>query len=302
VATTLLAVHPSAAPSPREIPLCVDLDGTLIRTDLLFESLLAAVRRRWWIIFLAPFWLLRGRPFLKQRLADAADFDPALLPYRHELLAWLREEKSRGRRLILATGSHHKLASAVARHLGIFDEVMATDAVTNLTSHSKAKRLIHEFGPGGFDYVGDSSADVAVWKHARRRIAAGAAARRPQGFDAAFGEHKSKLRILTKQLRVKHWVKNILVFLPLAAGHRILEPLMVLRALLDFTGRNTLQIKNRVEWFLPVNGLIGRAGLDPAGLGGLIESLRKSDDPVIALFANLEAVAPRTPDRVLPLL
>ena len=76
----------------------------------------------------------------------------------------------------------------------------------------------------------------------------------------------------------------------------------VLRALLDFTGRNSSQVKNRAEWFLPVNGLIGRAGLDPVGLGGLIELLRKSDNPVIALFANLESVAPRTPDRVLPLL
>jgi hypothetical protein len=77
---------------------------------------------------------------------------------------------------------------------------------------------------------------------------------------------------------------------------------MLLRALLDFIGRNTFQMKNRVEWFLPVNGLIGRAGLDPVGLGRIMDLLRKSDDPVIALFANLEAAAPRTPDRVLPLL
>jgi len=76
----------------------------------------------------------------------------------------------------------------------------------------------------------------------------------------------------------------------------------VLRALLEFTGRNSFQVKNRLEWFLPVNGLIGRAGLDPAGLAGLSESLRKSDDPVIAFFARLEAVAPRTPDKILPLI
>lgn len=102
---------------------------------------------------------------------------------------------------------------------------------------------------------------------------------------------------------VEHFREKCSLYNDLAAAvPKAADREIVLRAMLDFTGRNTLQIKNRVEWFLPVNGLIGRAGLEPAGLGGLIESLRKSDDPVIALFANLEAVAPRTPDRVLPLL
>jgi len=102
---------------------------------------------------------------------------------------------------------------------------------------------------------------------------------------------------------VEHFREKCALYTDLAAAvPTAADRETVLRALLDFTGLSALPIKNRVEWFLPVNGLIGRAGLDPAGLGGLAESLRKSDNPVIALFANLEAVAPRTPDRVLPLL
>lgn len=235
MASTLLAARPPQPDTVRDVPLCVDLDGTLIHTDLLFESLLAAIRHRWWIVFLAPFWLLKGRAHLKHRLASVGPFDPALLPYREDFLAWLREEHSAGRQLILATGSTLVLAEAVSRHLGIFDRVMASDEKFNLTGHRKADRLIHEFGAGGFDYAGDSSADIAVWKYANRLIAAGAAVnRKGHCFHRSFADRRSELRALAKQLRPKHWVKNVLVFVPLLAGHKMLEPAPALRALAAF--------------------------------------------------------------------
>lgn len=218
----------------RQVPLCIDLDGTLIRTDLLFESLLDVLKRCWWTVFLLPLWLLRGRAFLKGRLAAAAVIDPSLLPYRADLLAWLRKERESGRRIILATGTNRKLACDVAEHLQIFDQVMASDAGLNLTGSAKARKLVGAFGDAGFDYAGDSAADDAVWKHARRRIAAGAAVGRPLPFEISFAEHSSKLRALIRALRPKHWVKNVLVFVPLVAGHKIFEIDLVLRACIAF--------------------------------------------------------------------
>jgi len=212
----------------------VDLDGTLIRTDLLFESLLDAVKRRWWIVFLLPLWLLQGRAYLKQRVAECAELDPAILPYRPDLLAWLRQQRAEGRRMILTTGANGKLAGDVAEHLQLFDEVMASDATVSLTGRVKAHRLIGEFGEGGFDYAGDSSADEAVWKHARGKIATGAAANHPQSFELVFAERASKLHALIRALRPKHWVKNVLVFVPLFAGHKFFDVSLVLRACIAF--------------------------------------------------------------------
>ena len=157
-------VTPLASPNP----LVVDLDGTLIKTDLLWESLAQLLRRNPFA-FSVLFWWMRGRAFLKQQLARRVKIDPAALPY-HELPAFFREQKAAGRKLILATASDRDMALPVANHVGLFDEVLGSDGKTNLRSANKLKVLTEKFGERGFDYAGNSAADFAVWRGAREAI------------------------------------------------------------------------------------------------------------------------------------
>jgi apolipoprotein N-acyltransferase len=148
----------------------VDLDGTLIKTDLLWESLAQLLRRNPFQLFPVLVWWLRGRAFLKQQLARRIAIDPASLPYNRSFLAFLREQKSAGRKLVLVTASDRDMALPVASHVGLFDEVLASDGRTNLRGKNKLKALTEQFGERGFDYAGNSSADLAVWRGARMAI------------------------------------------------------------------------------------------------------------------------------------
>jgi apolipoprotein N-acyltransferase len=157
-------------PKINPIPLCVDLDGTLIKTDLLWESLARLLRRNPPAIFAVLFWWARGRAFLKHQLARRVKIDPAALPYNEAFLNFLREQKDTGRKLILATASDLKMALPVANHTGLFDEVVASDGKTNLRGANKLKTLTEKFGERGFDYAGNSAADLAVWRGAHEAI------------------------------------------------------------------------------------------------------------------------------------
>jgi apolipoprotein N-acyltransferase len=162
--------QPPAAPPANPIPLVVDLDGTLIETDLLWESLARLLRRNPFSLFAILFWWTRGRARLKQQLARRVQIDPAALPYNHKFLDWLREQKSAGRKIFLATASDLRMARPVADHVGIFDEVLGSDGKTNLRGGNKLKVLVQKFGERGFDYAGNSAADLAVWRGAREAI------------------------------------------------------------------------------------------------------------------------------------
>jgi apolipoprotein N-acyltransferase len=162
---------------PQNVPLVVDLDGTLIRTDMMWESLSRLLRRNPLAIFQILFWWTRGRALLKQKLAARVKIDPATLPYHEQFLAWLRTEKSSGRKIILATASDLKMAQPIAAHVGLFDEVLASDGKTNLRSENKLRALTEKFGVRGFDYAGNSSADFAVWRGSREAVVVNASAR-----------------------------------------------------------------------------------------------------------------------------
>ena len=151
-------------------PLVVDLDGTLIKTDLLWEALARLLRRKPLMLLAVLFWWMRGRAFLKRQLARRVTIDPAALPYYEPFLAFLREQKKAGRKLILATASDRNMALPVANHVGLFDEVLGSDGKMNLRGANKLKVLIAKFGERGFDYAGNSSADLAVWRGAREAI------------------------------------------------------------------------------------------------------------------------------------
>jgi apolipoprotein N-acyltransferase len=161
---------PAEIPPGNSIPLVVDLDGTLIKTDLLWESLARLLRRNPFALFAILFWWTRGRAFLKKKLAARVKIDPAALPYNEPFLKFLREQKSAGRKIILATASDLQMAKPVADYTGLFDEVLGSDGKTNLRSGNKLKVLFAKFGGRGFDYAGNSSADLAVWRGAREAI------------------------------------------------------------------------------------------------------------------------------------
>jgi 4-hydroxybenzoate polyprenyltransferase len=220
-------------------PLCVDLDGTLIRSDLLVESALALLAHQPWAIFSMLGWLFRGKAHLKRQIAQRVDLDPAALPYNQELLAWVADQRPK-RHVVLCTASDAKLATPVAEHAAVFDEVIASNGEVNLSGSNKAKALVDRFGDKGFDYIGNAPVDLAVWKHAHAALvveggqALSKAASRVARVERRFEVRSGGLKAWTKALRVHQWIKNVLVFLPLLASHRVFEVGTVALALLAF--------------------------------------------------------------------
>ncbi len=215
------------------MPLCVDLDGTLITADLLWESCARLAKNRPLDLFAVPLWLAKGRANLKRQLASRVTLDAASLPYNEPFIEYLRTEKSAGRRLLLVTASDRELAEKVSAHLGLFDEVMGSDGLTNLKSTAKAEALVARFGEKGFDYAGDSSADLAVWPRARGALLVGAQplvarqARAKSNVLAEFPRPTNIPKAIFRLLRPHQWVKNVLVFVPLITSHLISQPPML---------------------------------------------------------------------------
>jgi 4-hydroxybenzoate polyprenyltransferase/phosphoserine phosphatase len=208
-------------------PIVVDLDGTLIRTDMLHESALRVMRDKPLHLLRIPYWLTRGKAFLKSRLASQTDFDPASLPYNQDVLAWLRVQRDAGRRLILCTASDRTIAEPIAEYVGLFDEVMASEGTANLAGRNKAAALEERFGRGGYDYVGNSSADLHVWQSARRAIVVNASERLAREaakvceVEQEFPSPALGLGIVRRVLRAHQWMKNVLLFVPLLAAHDV---------------------------------------------------------------------------------
>jgi apolipoprotein N-acyltransferase len=153
-----------------QVPLVVDLDGTLIKTDLLWESLAQWLRRNPFTLIPILFWWTSGRAYLKRRLSRRVQLNPAALPVNEKFLAWLREQKASGRKIVLATASDLQMAKPVADYFHVFDDVLASDGRTNLRGENKLKALEERFGKRGFDYAGNSSVDFAVWRGARKAV------------------------------------------------------------------------------------------------------------------------------------
>jgi 4-hydroxybenzoate polyprenyltransferase/phosphoserine phosphatase len=220
---------PASTSTAQDVPLCVDLDGTMIRTDSLVESVLAAVKARPYRAVLLPFWAMRGKAYFKKKAAEGGQLDPATLPYNLELLEYLKLEKSAGRTLVLATGANEAVGRGVGDHLGIFDLVLASDEQRNLTGRRKSEELIGRYGARGFDYVGDSDADLHVWSEARSALLVNCSPRTVQRVRQQTPVVKTfstgtNWIDLVRALRVHQWAKNLIVFLPLVASHRAFDP------------------------------------------------------------------------------
>jgi len=153
-----------------EPPLFVDLDGTLISGDTLHISLRRLLRRRPWVFLWLPFYVLKGRAGFKAHVANHVTLDPARLPYRRDVLEYLKQEKHRGRTLILATAAHRSIGEPVARHLGFFDRVMASGGDHNLKGRGKLEAILDAVDGGPFDYMGDSAADIPLFEKARESL------------------------------------------------------------------------------------------------------------------------------------
>ncbi len=223
-----------------QTPLCVDLDGTLIHSDLLLESFLLLIKANPLYLFLVPLWLLGGKAKLKAEIASRVQLNGSALPYTKPLLTWLEAQKAAGRKLWLCTASDHRLAQAVADHVGFFDGVLASDGKTNLAGRHKAAELVKRFGDKGFDYAGNHTVDLGVWAHARRAIVVNAGASlQAAAAKVATVEHVVQpqpggIKVVTKALRVHQWAKNGLIMVPLLAAHRMTDVATLSQARLAF--------------------------------------------------------------------
>jgi 4-hydroxybenzoate polyprenyltransferase len=210
------------------------LDGTLIATDTLWESVLLLLRHNFLQCFLLPLWLIKGKAYFKHKIAQHVTLDVATLPYRENVLTFLQREKASGRMLVLATAAHQTIAQAVASHLKLFDDVIASDAHTNMKGTTKRDALKQRFGV--YDYIGDSRADLPILQAAHESflVAHSAALREHCPPDNVFSVPKSSWLVWLKVLRPHQWVKNVLIFLPLLLSHQLLEPGKLENALLAF--------------------------------------------------------------------
>jgi 4-hydroxybenzoate polyprenyltransferase len=221
-------------------PVCVDLDHTLLKTDLLYETLILLLKRHPGFLIALPFWLLKGKAHLKRQLALRVQPEVAELPFRDELVTFLRSEKESGRRLVLVTAADRALAESVGKHLDIFDEVIASGENENLKGPNKARRLEERFGAKGFDYVGDSRSDLAVWRSARKALIVTNSGRFTKWVgkvipvEKVFSRSDGSIISLVKACRLHHWSKNLLVFVPIVTSHKIFDPAILAKGWLAF--------------------------------------------------------------------
>jgi len=206
--------------------LVVDLDGTLVLGDTLDESLAGALKRMPHLIFVLPFWLLRGRAYFKRQIARYCLPDPSCLPYHPEIFDFIKQQRARGREIVLATAADRGIAESVARHTKLFDHVIASDGVTNQSGSCKLASIKQHVGARSFGYVGNSVADIPIWREAEQIWVAARgdkviAAIRRAGLtpDQIFPVPAVSLSTVAKLLRPHQWSKNLLLFVSLTLAH-----------------------------------------------------------------------------------
>jgi len=210
----------------KKAPICVDLDGTLVFTDMFAETALSAIRKNILNLFLIPVWLLKGRAFAKKKLAESSSVDPSHLPYNNDLIAFLKKEREAGRKLVLVTASDKQAAVLIADHLNMFDEVIASDGSNNLKGKVKSSKLLKVFGEKEFIYAGNDTSDLHVWKNAQSAIMVNtphALSKAVRGLVPVIHEstnRKNTFKELLRALRTYQWIKNILVFVPLIVSEK----------------------------------------------------------------------------------
>lgn len=224
-----------------KIPLCVDLDGTLVHTNTLFEATLVAVKQNPWFILKLALSLSKGKAAIKHVIGTHTSLQSLVLPYNNEFLRWLKDQYANGRTLILATASDKKIADAVAKELGIFQEVIASTREIPVSAANKYAVLCKRFGEKKFAYAGNSHADITVWecaasavlvhtnpnvtKHTRNII--------PIEAEFLRADH-TYAKTIGRTIRIHQWAKNLLLFTAPIAAHKISDPQILIDAIIGF--------------------------------------------------------------------
>jgi 4-hydroxybenzoate polyprenyltransferase len=205
-------------------PLVVDLDGTLINTDVLYEKVIMLLRKNPLYIFRCFLWLLKGKVHFKNEIFKIVHLRYELLPWNKELLSFLQTESAKGRKLILATASLQSSAEEIARIHPIFDEIYGTEEV-NLKGLNKLKLLVEKFGESKFDYIGNSHSDLEIIASARYSYLVNPSrslerkVREVSDLRYTWRSKKLRLRDYVKAIRAYQWIKNLLIFVPLLTSH-----------------------------------------------------------------------------------
>ena len=215
-------------------PLCVDLDGTLIKLDTLHQAVLLLIRQKPSTLFLLPQWIRKGRAFTKNEVARRQSLNVENLPYNNKLLSYIKSEKNKGRTIILVTASNYRTAEAVSKHLGCFDEVLSSSESMNLFGSVKRDILKEKYST--FDYAGDSISDLPVWAASRKKILVNPSRKtlKKQSSDLVIVDKDPVSQSIPKTLRVHQWIKNFLLFLPILLAHQLNKTFLITDAVFAF--------------------------------------------------------------------
>ncbi|MCE9642929.1 MAG: UbiA family prenyltransferase [Candidatus Andersenbacteria bacterium] len=223
------------------VPLCVDLDGTLVRTNTLLETTLITLKKNPFFLISLVKGLPRGKAFVKRLIGKQFSTDPATLPYNTEFLDWIRQERANGRTLILATASDELIAKKIADYLGIFSAIIASTPEKSVTADGKALVLCAMYGSSNFSYAGNSHSDLSVWNCSNNAILVDAPnnitsqIKKEVHIEKEFTTHTApKLKVIAKTMRIHQWVKNTLLFIPALAAHELFQTHTAIQAIVGF--------------------------------------------------------------------
>ena len=220
--------------------LYVDLDGTLVKTDLLLESFFRLLAKNFLYLFLVPLWALQGKAHLKNEIARRVSLNCDLLPYNEKLISFLEEQKSRQRHLVLISASNQKLVDDVTRQSSLFSQGIGSSPTVNMKGSRKLEKILELSGDAPFDYAGNESADLKIWARARTAIVVSSGpglAREAEKLAeevVVLDTGEKPLAALLRALRFHQWAKNLLLLVPLLLSHQLSDLQLVLSALVGF--------------------------------------------------------------------
>lgn len=206
----------------KKILVC-DLDGTLIKTDMLFESVFLLIKSNPLYILILPFWLIKGKQILKNEINKRVEITPNLLPFNQDVIEFIKNRKNSYEKVVLVSASNIEIVKKIGNYLNIFDEIHGSDNNTNLKGINKKNFLDLKYGENNYSYIGDSKADIVIWKSSNEKFIVNNSNSKKISqikFDEIIGEKSlSTLKLIFKEIRVYQWVKNLLIFIPALMAH-----------------------------------------------------------------------------------
>lgn len=218
----------------------VDLDGTLVSTDLLWESLLLFIKKNPFFLFFLPIWLIQGgKALVKVKLADRVQPDIATLPYSNQLISFLKQARQEGKKLILASGSDERIVKAVSKHLGFFDESFGTTSDCNLKGLKKREAINSYLNKKPFSYIGNEKSDMSLWVGSEKAYVVTRSKKlirsiRKNCSEIHIFDRPGKIKAIFRALRPYQWSKNLLIFVPLFLAHQITDLSKLVSCILAF--------------------------------------------------------------------